>query len=273
MSGAAIQRKGLKEAMNAGLVKVTATSTGAVYHNKALKLQIVNTSREALQLTVDPALIFRPDDTAYQDLVLPGRETIVLTSGNAADLTVQTFCGRMSALAPGKALVYRYARQGDSTMIKVLQHISAHHLTDAFGQSAVWALTDRHNLEGVVDPARPKESADLFALMVKLTGWKTPEYFKMYRLDTVAGQPVFRKRLLKIVANLDWRLEESKKLTLGIFNQTGDLVQGVLEEKEMKRGIYKMQVQFEAEGAPPGKYYMRLREGDRIMKEIRVVVD
>jgi hypothetical protein len=273
VSHAAVQKSGLKAAMDKGLVRFAAVSTGETYNKKALKLRLVNNTRDALQLTVEPALIFRPADSSYQDLVLPGQEMLALAPGASGDLVVQTFCGKAQASAPGAKLEYHFRKQGDSVMIKTLHYIREHGLYDALGQQAVWVLTDNHSLEGIIDPARPKESNELLALMAKLTGKPVPAYFKHYKLSTVAGQPVFEKRLLKIVANLEWRLEQPKALTLGIFNSTGDLVQGIFEEKKMTPGIFKMQVQFEAEGAPPGKYYMRLKDGDALMKEIMVVVD
>ncbi len=264
---------GLKTALQNGQIKVAAVSSGQNYHSKALRLQISNATREAIRLKIDPALIFRPDDTSYQNLVLPAEEMLALAPGGKAEIEVQTFCGKLHASAPGKALSYRLWKQGDSTMIKVTQYIRRHALYDDLGQQAIWALTDHHNLDGIIDPARPKESAELLALMKKETGWETPEYFKMYKLNTVAGQPVFQKRILKIVANMEWKLDAPASVSLGIYNQTGGLVQGVLEEKIMARGGYKMLVQFEAEGAPPGRYFVRLIEGDKLKKEIEVKVD
>jgi hypothetical protein len=264
---------GLKAAIEKGMVKVAATTTGMVYHGKALKLQVSNTTRERLQITVDPALIFRPEDKAYQDLVLPAEEMLAIAPGSMVEIDVQTFCGKLHASAPGAKLSYKFWKQGDSNLIKVTQYIRKNQLFDYLGQQAVWVITDGNDLEGIIDPAKPKQSADLLALLVKLTGRQAPEYFRYYKLDTVAGQPVFKKRVLKIITNIDWKLEEASPVTLGIYNATGDLVQGVLDEKQMAKGGYRMQVQFEAENAPPGAYYMRLKRDDKLMKEIKVTVE
>jgi hypothetical protein len=259
--------------MEKGLVTVAAITTGVVYHGKALRLQVSNNTRERLQITVDPALIFRPDDKAYQDLVLPAEEMLAIAAGGMAEIDVQTFCGKLHAAAPGSKLTYKFWKQGDSSLIKVTQYIRKNKLYDYLGQQAVWVMTDGNDLEGIIDPARPKQSADLLALLVKLTGKSAPEYFRYYKLDTVAGQPVFKKRVLKIISNIDWKLEEAAPITLGIYNATGDLVQGVLDEKQMAKGGYRMQVQFEAEDAPPGNYFMRLKKDDKLMKEIKVTVE
>lgn len=269
----AITTSGLKTAMEKGQVTVAAITTGKSYHGRALRLQINNTTRQPVQLKVDPALIFKPEQPGYQDLVLPAEEMIALAPGGSTEIEVQTFCGKMHALAPANKLSYKLWKQGDSTMIKVTQYIRRNNLYDDLGQAAIWALTDRHNLDGIIDTDRPKISAELLALLTKLTNWPRPEYFKLYRLDTTAGQPVFQKRMLKIIADMQWKLNEPKAITLGVYDQAGALVQGVLDGKTMAKGGYKMQVQFEAEGAPPGNYFMRLKDGNSLMKEIKVTVD
>ncbi len=263
----------LKAAVESGAIRLTATTTGKSYHSKALRLHLSNTTRQAMQLRIDPALVFKPDDLSYQPLVLPAEETFALAPGGSADIDVQTFCGKLHASAPGAKLSYTLWRQGDSNLIKVTQYIRKNSLYDDLGQSAIWALTEGRDLDGVIDPARPKISAELLALMVKLTGRPMPEYFRLYKMDTTAGQPIFQKRILKIVANMEWKLEAPTAVSLGIYNQTGDLVQGVLAEEPLKRGGYKMMVQFEAEGAPPGNYYMRLLQGEKLMKELKVTVE
>jgi hypothetical protein len=254
-------------------VKISATTTGKSFKGKALSLQVSNTTRERLQLTVEPALIFKPDEGGYQDLVLPSEEMLALAPGATATIEVQTFCGKASASAPGPKLSYKLWKQGDSNLIKVTQYIRRNNLYDYLGQQAVWVITDKSDLDGVIDPDRPKVSADLLALLVKLTGRQAPDVFRLYKLDTTAGQPVFTKRILKIVTKLEWRLEDKAAISLGIYNKTGDLVQGILDSKPMTRGIFRMMVQFEAENAPPGNYYLRLFKDEKLWQEKVVTVD
>jgi hypothetical protein len=272
-TGKASISTGLKAALEKGIIKVSAITTGRVYHGKALRLQLSNTTHEQLQVTIDPALIFRPDDKAFQDLVLPAEEMLTIGSGATALIDVQTFCGKLHAAAPGANLSYKFWKQGDSNLIRVARHIRKNNLYDYLGQQAIWVITDGNDLSGIIDPGRPKQSADLLALLAQLTHKPVPEYFRLYKLDTVAGQPVFRKRVLKIITDIDWKLERPAAINLGIYNATGDLVQGVLDEQRMQRGSYKMQVQFEAENAPAGSYFMRLRRDDVLIKEVKVVLD
>ncbi len=264
---------GLKEAMDKGMVKVAATATGKSYHGKGMSLVVSNTTKERLQVKVEPALIFKPDEDGYQHLVLPAEEMLALAPGSSTTIEVQTFCGKLAAKAPMGKLTYKLWRQGDSNLIKVTQFIKKHELYDELGQQAVWAITDKNGLDGVIDMNRPKATQDLQALLAVLTRQPIPEVFKLYRLDTTAGAPVFRMRVLKIITKLEWQLQDKAAISLGIYNRTGDLVQGIMDSKPMTRGKFKMMVQFEAENAPPGNYYLRLFKDEKLWQEKVVTVE
>jgi len=188
-SQAATQRTGLKKALEQGLVSLVAKSHER-YNGKGLSITIHNKTRQALQVTIDPALIFRSMDTAFQHLVIMDHVVVALPAQGDREVPLQTFCAKSYAHAPATALPYAYARQGDSNMIRVLQFIEQYHLFNDAGQQAVWVLTNHHSLDAVYDPEQPAVSAKLVALLSKLTGQPAPDYYRTYKLDTMAGAPV-----------------------------------------------------------------------------------
>src|SRR5438874_903604 len=97
-AGMATMRKtGLKAAMEKGTVELVASSSGDVYNGKALKLKLKNKTKDPMQVTLDPALTFRPADTNYQDLVIVGEQMLVLAPGGETAITLQTFCAKSYA--------------------------------------------------------------------------------------------------------------------------------------------------------------------------------
>lgn len=268
---ATIERTGLKAAMEKGLVQVKATAADKGY--RSMKLQVKNNSGKAIQLTVDPGLIFRPADTSYQDLVLPGGDMLVLSGKAQQTLELNSFCGKSDAHSPVRELVYSFDHQGDSSMIKVLQFIAAHKLYDEMGQHAVWALTDRHGLHSVFDPARPELSKELLALLSQVTGRPVPDYYKYYAIDNTPGHTAFVPKVLKMYARFEWLQETTKVMTLAIYNEAGDIIQPVAENQSFERGGNRVTVEFEAENVKAGKYYIRLTDGPVVVKELAVQVD
>lgn len=263
----------LSAAIANDMITVVARGSGQSYHARGLHLKLKNRTATALQLKIDPALIFRPADTTYQDLILSGETIVAIPAKGEADIDLQSFCGKSYASAPGKHLPFTFYRQGDSIMIKTLQFINKYKLYDGLGQSAVWALTNSHDLSGVFDNSNPLVSAKLVALMAKLTGWKVPDYYKLYATNTHAGEPALATRVLKIYSVFEWKLDQEKKLTIGIYNSGGTLIQPVMDNEKFIKGTYKLTVTFEAQNIASGNYYIRLKDGDTVMKEQMIKLD
>lgn len=271
--GNAIERRGLKQALSEGLVRLEAIGSGQSFLRNGLKIRLTNLSKGGVLIHVEPALLFRPIDTNYQDLICVGNETIPLAANASREVDLATFCAKAHAAAPADSLPFRYIGQADSLMQQLLSYLRLQRLQDFLGQQAVWAMTDFHNLEGVFDTDRPKESFALLDFMQKLVGQSRPEFFKIYGIDTSAGQAAFVNRILKIATQMQWQQERTATLDLGIFNEQGKLIQTVFAKNELKRGKYKINIKFKAEHAPKGLYYLRLTEADKVLKQQEFSLD
>lgn len=266
-ASAGVQDIGLKAAMDKGLIHIEAKATSHGFNDKGLSIRLKNKTIQTLRINVEPGLIFQPADTLYQDLVLPGEIMIVLAPNTESATDVQTFCGKSYARAPKSDLLFRFKKQGDSSLIKVLQFINKYALYNDAGQHAVWALTNNSSLDGIYDPMQPVMSNKLVALLVTLTGRPAPEYFKQYRINTEGGEVAFEQRVLKMFALFEWDQQEAMQLVLGIFNEAGDMIQPVENGKLFNRGHYKVSITFEAENVPPGNYYIRLKNNGTVLQE------
>ena len=270
---AVVMKTSLKAAMDKGDVVIEANSTDKGFSGKGIRLSLKNRTNNALQIMVDPALIFKPVDTSFQDLVIAGEVMLAIAPNSTGNIELQTFCGKSNARAPGSGLKFQFRKQGDSTMIKVLQFINKNQLYGNAGQQAIWVLTNDHDLNTVFDPEQPEVSEKLVALMVTLTGLPSPDNFRLYRINTTAGEPVFEQRVLKIISNFYFTTQDDKTLSLGIYDQDGTLLQPIENERPFQKGRHKMMVSFEAENVKPGDYFIRLKEGNVVMKEQVVQVD
>ncbi|XZF14494.1 hypothetical protein ACTHGU_22145 [Chitinophagaceae bacterium MMS25-I14] len=270
-TAAKMERIGLKSAMEQGMVTLQARAAKNGYHE--IKLQLKNTTTHAMQVVLDPALTFRPADTSYQDLVIAGDRTLVLTGRQTQELTVPSFCAKSYAASPASDISYTFWRQGDSSMLHLMEFVAKEHLYDDLGQNAVWVLTNHHELNGVFDASRPAVSMKLVQLMASLTGLPLPEYFKGYKLQDIPGRPAFVPKVLKMYAIFEWKLDVPKVLTAGIYNEEGKMIQPVMEQYEFPKGGNRITVTFEAEHVKAGNYYIRLTDGALVLKETKVTVD
>jgi hypothetical protein len=67
-------------------------------------------------------------------------------------------------------------------------------------------------------------------------------------------------------------LQEPKKLTLGVYNAEGEMIQQVFTDRMFGKAGHRFRVTFEADDVSPGMYYIRLKEGDNVLREQAVEV-
>lgn len=270
---AGLQRLKLSDALRMNIVSVTATGKGG-YTGQALQLKITNNSGNPLLLTVDPALIFRPVDTSQQDLLLAGNEKISVQPFKNAEAAVQTFCAKSYAGSPRAGEAFSFLKQGGDTLQQVIDFMRNNNLLfSPLAQKAVWVLTNEHSIATVYEPALHQQSLRLTEFLSQLLGQPQPDVYVIHGLNNEPGQPVFQPKALSMVALFEEKQETPRKLTLGVFDQEGNMIQPVFEDRMFGKGGHRFKVAFDAKNVSAGPYYIRLKSGDEVLQEKSVVVD
>lgn len=269
----ALIRLGIKQALENNIIKIEAVATGNSYHDKGLRLHITNTSGNQLQLTMSQGVIFRPTDTTQQDLVLAGDEPLAIEPFKDGTVEAQTFCAKSYAHAPVAVHPYKFYKMGSDTLVQLLQYVKMNHLFNYLGQEAVWVITNQHALESVYDASNEFASTKLIERLAQITGQPIPKYHEVHPETTVADQPVYNPRPLHIVAKFEQKLDNPTKLTLGVFNGAGEMIDKVFENQSFGAKVgHRFTVDFAAADVQPGTYYIRLKDGETTLQEVSVVV-
>jgi hypothetical protein len=263
----------LKAAMEADLVRVSGSASGQSFMKKGLKLRIESRSKDQLELTIDPALVFKPDDTMSQDLMLAGHERTTIATGGSKELELQSYCAKSYAHAPAKGLSFTYRKQADSNTIRVLDYIRQHGILNETAQHAVWVMTNQHELSSVYDPAQDLASRKLIAFMAQVLHAELPAYYKQYTVNTTPGRPVFEGKALKIYALFQWKADSPQYLKLAVYNEAGKQIDLMFENRLFKPGGYELMARFSSSSEPPGNYYIRLSSPAGILKETKVQIE
>ena len=267
-------RLNLKTAMDNHLVSVTGEATPQGYRAKGLRLKVTNKSGSQLMLTMDQGLIFSPEEKGQQDLVLAGGEANLFVQPlKEATFDLQTFCAEAGDDAPTAGMAYTFSRKGDTQLVQVLQYLKRFYMFDALGQSAVWVVTDGRNPATAYDASRDGQARKLVEFLEGVTGRKAESYFTQYAQSTTPGAPVVSAKPLKIVAQFEQLLDAPKKLTLGVYDEKGEMIQKVFQDQMFGRAGHRFKVEFQSAKVPEGKYFIRLKEGDTVLQETKVSVD
>ncbi len=269
---AAIRKINLLEAHKERLVQFDVKRTSYSFKERGLKLNIHNKSKEPLVIKIDPALIFEPEDSTYQDLVLPGNEMLFVKAESIGTIEVQTYCGKSAALSPGEDLAYNYKKQGDSIMISTFEFAGLIGANADLTQKAVWFLTDiDKNLANVYSPDQDKQSQKLLIFLAKKMGYKIPEYRIESAINSEIGSIASAGKALKLHVDIEWDQPSPEVLSLSIFNDKNQRIASYFEDKMVRKGHVKISASFETYQYPKGDYFIRLyNDIGQIIKEVKV---
>ena len=262
----------LSEALTRKLVKMDAVNTTGHYTGKSIKLTLTNNSNSSIEIMVDLGMILKPDNPAFQPLVLAGEEELTLKSHGTDDIDVEVFCDNAVKACPLAELHYSYLRICGEELYKVLQYVHGHSLFDHLGQAAVWSITNFHTLNSVYDKNRDSLSRKLISYISEVTKREKPMYYTTSTDNETPAQPSYIARIDKIYVPFELSLTTSKELTSVIYNSKSELVKTLFENRPYEAGKYSIMTDFDPAGLEAGKYSVRILEGEKVMHERTVTI-
>lgn len=266
------KRMYLLEAVEKKMVHYTVTRTTEPFNNKGLKIAITNTGKEALVIKIDPAMVFEPEDTAYQDLMLPGNDMLYVGPGRTNSMELQSYCAKSAAMSPGHELLFRFKKQGDSSMIKTLDYMRQIGAGTELAQKTVWFLTDRNkDLSSIYEDGQQEQSLKLIQFLSKLYSIEIPGYRTERGINTTPGAIAQSEEVLKLHVRLEWVQHSPETLSLSIFNENNQRIASYFEDKAVRKGRAEITASFETTSYPKGNYYVRVyNDMGNIIKEVKV---
>ena len=236
-------------------------SLGGYLGSKNIKLNLTNNTAKEITVDIDPALIFVPEDTLYQDLVLLGNETIVLAPSAQQDVSLQAFCGKSYARGPRSGLRYSFKKQGDTNMVKTLTYIKENNIDVHLAQCAVWTFTNGHCLSTVYSHDKIRMSEDLIKYIASIRKLRVPEYYMEYQLDNTAGRPVLAYGKEKVYVTMHWGIDDGyRHMHLTIYKENGEIYKTIGADQVIDKYGYTVTVRFDPKVDPKGLYSVTLHD-------------
>jgi hypothetical protein len=270
LSHANVYNMNISDAVKNKFVKVSGVNFKGAFTGQSVRLTVNNLKTDSLNLTVDLGLILKPDDSAYQPMVLAGEESIALGPKKKGDVEVYIFCGNSPLHCPKQGLHYTYWKLAEPHLVAVLRYINNHRLFDYLGQNAVWAITNHNRVENIYDAERDSISQKLIDTFCLITGRAKPEYYAVNAKNEVPGQAAYVPKTLKILTNFNVNLRTATILSVGVFDEQNQMIVKLIERKRFERGSHNLEVFFDAEEFGAGKFTIRLTDPEKVLAEKHV---
>lgn len=239
----------LVEALRSKRVAIEAQSEGAS-GPASLRLTVTNL-RDAIQLSIPAGWIFTAQDSTEQDLVVTRGMMVSLDKGAKRTVHLDAYCINAGKISPNTDAPYRSKGLAEGPLLGLARYI--HHNKPESIQSAVWAVSDNHSLASIHDPGLVKFTAELLKMPV-------PEYRIRNGYSPEPGGPAYRFDPLSVEGNFEHRVETTKTVSFGLYNEAGVMVEPLFENKEWAPGRYRFEFEFRISGLEPGEYAVKLTD-------------
>lgn len=264
----------LRKAIAAKLVKIKASGLGSACC-KALKLEVESSTRDTLNVQIEPGLFFKPDDSTRQPLVTQGDEILVLNSFEQKSVELYAFCGNSSASCPRKDDGYTFSRQLDTSLVSILRYAKNNKFPLWLSQHSVWMYTNNHTLRSVYMPSYPKESESLIKYIAERRKLPLPTFYIHHSIDSSGHGPMVRKGHERIYVKMNWSADKIyRNVYVTVYKPDGSIYKsvqnGIVSDKYGSAVI----VPFSPLRDKPGKYIVRVHDDAKnILEEKTVELD
>ncbi len=260
-----VQTVSLTQALEKGWVNFSAKGLGG-HTGQCINLEITNVYKKEIKIEIYAGLNLIPDDTAIQNMIVTQDRFLVIAPQAKRNVKIYAMCTEKNDRGPDNEVLFAMGEMADGNLMEIVQFVNKKKFQSTAAQHAIWCITDNESLSGIYDAANTALSKELRLLVAKLTGNIPPWYTAEYQIQP-GNTNTFKP--LKIVTDFRYTLDEDGIVTFAIYNESGDVIQSILENHQEKAGMHLLKIQFEAKDLPDGKYFVRvLNEGKLIEEKI-----
>jgi hypothetical protein len=267
-TGAAFSTNSLsvEDAAKRGLIKLSIKGKGG-YTGDVIEMKIQNLSASTLSLCLEAGRRLDSKDETQQDILITRPEIFVLGAKQQRSYNVFGMCCQAHNSSPKANSVYAIGKMADSSLIKLANFIDKNkYYTEHGAQEAVWTVSDNNSLASIQD-GKNEDLKKLRNYVSEITGRPIPDYNVIYKQQddrSVLG------RVVKVDGTFAYSLNLDNKVTIAIYDQSGKMVQLLLEHRPHEKGDYKLFYTFKTVDLPSGSYYTRMMTDGAVVKEAKI---
>lgn len=247
--------------LDEALHKKWVSSTIVMQPNEAtngrnLRLSLKNLTKEALIITVPVGFIFESADTTVQDFVHLENKELQLASLATKSAFVKALCIRATRRSPhdGDRFLAQTLASGNLFALTAFAFEKKLYNLDAM-QSALWAVTDHHELTGI-------DHLELAKFVAQQLNKPLPDYFVHYKNRDMAGETAAASlEPLDIQGVFQYTLPNDQQLKLDLVDSAGTSVLkdfNLVETMNQTKGKHRFTFSLMLKGIPRGTYFVKM---------------
>lgn len=249
LEGEAATYTPLVELLEQGRIEFTPRGLGG-HSGECLKVDVKNRTATSIRTSIPAGWVFVSENSDVQDLIVMREEVIALVPNGRSTVTCRAFCCEASRSGPDEDEVYRKGHPASEQLTSLARTVDSLRFTDDIVQSAVWVLSDQHDIAslGALDGTA---SDTLRNRLSALSGQPSPRYTVRYAEDermACSGRPESISRIVSVARGVPDRL------TIVVRSDAGRLMQVIQDRQPIEAGPAQVPVEVKVLDWPKGRY-------------------
>lgn len=256
----------IEDAAKKGLIKLSIKGKGG-YTGDVIEMKIKNLTNQKLDLRIEAGRILDSKKKDEQDILVTKAQDFFVSANQLKTINVFGMCCQAHNAAPQFNSDYAVGKLADSSLIKLACFIDKNkQYSNYTAQQAVWTISDNNSLASISGGEKDLVNS-LRNYVSKITGRAIPPYDITYIQESdnhVMG------RATKIEGIFNYSVPVNGKVTIGIYDGNGHLIQLLFKDIAHDKGECKLYYTFRTRNLNPGTYYARMNMEGRLQKEMKI---
>lgn len=245
----------LETYLKSGSVRAKLSSLGG-HSGNCMAIELSNLSKDTVFLFLEPGRRLLASDTTMQDILIVKKEKVLLAPLASKKINGYGFCCESTNGSPRTGTSYAIGYMAPASWVKVAEFISNNKFPDGAVQSAVWVMSNDHDISSVYG-SDSETILPLRKFLGQIKGVEVPWYATIYAKD---GDRVFSGKEDLILGKLPYKLKNNAIVTIVVRDKWGQLAKTLVEEAAMGPGPKEYDLNLEVKGWGKGIYTITIME-------------
>jgi hypothetical protein len=247
--------KALANYLKEGKVSTKLMALGG-HSGNCMSIEFKNRSKDTVFLYLEPGRRLLSSDTTMQDILIVKRQNVILAPLAEKKINAYGFCCESTNASPSKGTTYSSGYIAPASWVKLAEFISNNKFPDGAIQSAVWVMSNDHEISSVY-AADEKTIQPLRKLLSEIKGVEIPWYSKTYEKD---ANRIFSGKAEYILGTINYKLKNNAIVSIVVRDKWGAIAKTLVEEAAKGPGPQEYELELNVKGWGKGEYTITILE-------------
>jgi len=255
----------IEELLNSKQMSGTIKGKGG-YQAECIEFDLKNLTRDTLFVELEPGRRLVSKDTTEQDILIVKRKRFSLAPLATLVFSGFGFCCESKRHAPANQSDFSIGYMVPADWQQLTDLIDRNNFPNSAIQSAIWCLSDNHDLSSIHDED-PEKTRLLKRIVAKIKGMEVPWYSVTYETDPGT---LFSGRAESVYGEITYYISNNALISINVRDKNGVVVANLEKGTAKGSGEYNYSLALSVKGWPKGEYEIAVYEDySRLIKRVK----